>query len=762
MATNWVDEVKSGATSTGSKALSLADTSALTISNTSSDTLFQVKSDTTNGGFTSILGIEGQEGVLFLGADNGDDTSAVWQIQSDTSGNFKIGNRTLGTGSPVRGNTITDAITIDTSRNISVGVDDTGYDVKLFGDTASRYWLWDTSADGVVQRGTLTVGVDDTGHDVKFFGATSGQYMLWDESADELVLAGDSKLSFHDAAGGENIIATSDGHLEINAGTTLDITAPTVDVNASSELNIDGNVDLNGTLDVSGTLTLGNLTVTEGSDGASSRKLTVGNVEIDYDGTSDACGVLTFKEGDASFGTDRDWNIHQRKSSGNEGDLWVEYLIHGGSYKQPFKISATAGDDALVVGANGNISIAGDLTVTGADLILGADADGTDRTIVFGHSTLKSIMGIDDSADRFVINTDASFDGTIADNDFSIDASGNAYIKGDLTVTGGKLTFGNGEVFTNETDDVLYLEAPTVGVNAVAHSRNALFALIADTDSDSELRFMEGSNNKWAIGHDASASDELCWMQNAAINESTAKMKLTTSGDLSITGDLTVGGNDINFGNAGKITDGNGSFIFEDTDGSAGCVIAVDTQNAGQDSSIGFQENGVIKWVIGNDGSDSDKLKIASSSAALHTNTELSLDDSGNLTTTGAITSGAEIIGKSTMTTDTTAGANTWSAAELIGGMLLRDPAGGDRSDVTPTATQIVNAISDCAVGSSFRFHIRNTADANETITLTAGTDVTLSGTMTIAENYAKDFLAIVTNVGSPAVTIHSLGTYVW
>ena len=43
--------------------------------------------------------------------------------------------------------------------------------------------------------------------------------MLWDESADELALTGDSKLSFHDAAGGENIIATSDGHLEINAGT---------------------------------------------------------------------------------------------------------------------------------------------------------------------------------------------------------------------------------------------------------------------------------------------------------------------------------------------------------------------------------------------------------------------------------------------------------------------------------------------------------------------------------------------------------------
>jgi hypothetical protein len=38
--------------------------------------------------------------------------------------------------------------------------------------------------------GALTVGVDDTGHDVKFFGATSGKYMMWDESADTLQVEG--------------------------------------------------------------------------------------------------------------------------------------------------------------------------------------------------------------------------------------------------------------------------------------------------------------------------------------------------------------------------------------------------------------------------------------------------------------------------------------------------------------------------------------------------------------------------------------------
>jgi hypothetical protein len=34
--------------------------------------------------------------------------------------------------------------------------------------------------------GALTVGEDDTGYDVKFFGASSGSYLLWDESQDRL------------------------------------------------------------------------------------------------------------------------------------------------------------------------------------------------------------------------------------------------------------------------------------------------------------------------------------------------------------------------------------------------------------------------------------------------------------------------------------------------------------------------------------------------------------------------------------------------
>jgi len=39
---------------------------------------------------------------------------------------------------------------------------------------------------------TITVGVDDTGYDVKFFGASAGAYMLYDQSEDQLVIMGAS------------------------------------------------------------------------------------------------------------------------------------------------------------------------------------------------------------------------------------------------------------------------------------------------------------------------------------------------------------------------------------------------------------------------------------------------------------------------------------------------------------------------------------------------------------------------------------------
>ena len=113
---------------------------------------------------------------------------------------------------------------------LTVGVDDTGHDVKFFGATSGKSLLWDESADTLIvtgstsQQGAFTVGVNDTGWDVKFFGATSGAYMLWDQSTDDLVLAGAAGLVIPDGGtigsttSTDAIQISADGNVGINTG----------------------------------------------------------------------------------------------------------------------------------------------------------------------------------------------------------------------------------------------------------------------------------------------------------------------------------------------------------------------------------------------------------------------------------------------------------------------------------------------------------------------------------------------------------------
>jgi hypothetical protein len=51
-----------------------------------------------------------------------------------------------------------------------------------------------THFDNIDVDGTVNVGVDDTGYDVKFFGDTASAFMQWDASADDLILGGDAGL----------------------------------------------------------------------------------------------------------------------------------------------------------------------------------------------------------------------------------------------------------------------------------------------------------------------------------------------------------------------------------------------------------------------------------------------------------------------------------------------------------------------------------------------------------------------------------------
>tara|TARA_Y100000592_G_scaffold96639_1_gene165514 strand:+ start:3678 stop:6761 length:3084 start_codon:yes stop_codon:yes gene_type:complete len=107
-----------------------------------------------------------------------------------------------------------------------------------------------SSAGNLSITGDLTV----TGNDITFGNGativnTSADLLTITEA--EVLLPTTTKLSFHDTGGGENIVASSDGHLEVNAGTTLDLSAPTVEINGTSNgtVQIDTGADGNFNVD---------------------------------------------------------------------------------------------------------------------------------------------------------------------------------------------------------------------------------------------------------------------------------------------------------------------------------------------------------------------------------------------------------------------------------------------------------------------------------------------------------------------------------
>ena len=106
-------------------------------------------------------------------------------------------------GTAIASKVVTTDANIDTSgqRNLTItgeldaATGDFSGDVDIDG-TAN---LDVVDIDGATQIDAIvTVGVDDTGYDVKFFGATSGSHLLWDESADDLILAGAAGLILPD------------------------------------------------------------------------------------------------------------------------------------------------------------------------------------------------------------------------------------------------------------------------------------------------------------------------------------------------------------------------------------------------------------------------------------------------------------------------------------------------------------------------------------------------------------------------------------
>jgi predicted RecA/RadA family phage recombinase len=108
--------------------------------------------------------------------------------------------------------------------------------------------------------------------------------------------------------------------------------------------------------------------------------------------------------------------------------------------------------------------------------------------------------------------------------------------------------------------------------------------------------------------------------------------------------------------------------------------------------------------------------------------------------------------GSAAATSDATAGAKTVTAAELLTGVIVRDCAGGNRTDTLPTAALLVAAVPGAKVGDMLKCWYINGSDAAETITLAAGSGGAFdtnqtSASRVIAQNSSKMVHIRLTNV---------------
>ena len=190
--------------------------------------------------------------IIFKGTDGGADTTFL-TIDGSAAGAATFNDKVIATELDISGN-----MDIDGTSNLDA-----------------------VDIDGAVQiDNTVTVGVDDTGYDVKFFGATSGAYMLWDESTDDLILAGAAKLYLYDAGGGEYLSSSGSALTIASGGTAWEL--PTSDGSANQLLKTDGSGNLDWTT-VSGTITALN-------NQSANRITTIGSTTTELDGEAN----LTF------------------------------------------------------------------------------------------------------------------------------------------------------------------------------------------------------------------------------------------------------------------------------------------------------------------------------------------------------------------------------------------------------------------------------------------------------------------------------------
>ena len=156
----------------------------------------------------------------------------------------------------IDGTTNLDAVDIDGAvqidATVTVGADDQGYDVQFFGDTASAYLLWDTSADKLLTAGGAVI---DIVKDKLLIGGTAVTTTAAELNVLDAVTAGTVA-----ASKGVVVDANKDIASFRNVTLTGELDAATLDISGNADIdgttNLDA-VDIDGAVQVDATITVG-------------------------------------------------------------------------------------------------------------------------------------------------------------------------------------------------------------------------------------------------------------------------------------------------------------------------------------------------------------------------------------------------------------------------------------------------------------------------------------------------------------------------
>ena len=408
----------------------------------------------------SVIGIDDSGDVFAINTDNA--FEAANDLQIDASGHVTLGNGNLIIGPDSDGTDRTITFGHSTLKT-TIGIDDSGDVFAINTDNAfeaANDFQIDANGHITLGNGNLVIGADSDGTDrtITFGHSTLKTTVGIDDSSDVFAINTDNAFE-----------TANDLQIDTNGNVTLGNGAISVagNISGSGKGYFEKDVEIADNLKVTGSITAGATTLS-------------GKLSSSYAGTNNFEGSLLVEtdllvSGTLTAGTEfvigSDADGADRKIT--FGHSTLKSVIGIDDSGDVFAINT---DNAFETANDLQIDASGHVTLGNGNLVIGTDADGTDRTITFGHSTLKTTIGIDDDQDVFAINTDNAFE---SDNDFEIDSSGNVTLaNGAISVAGNISGSGKGyfEKDVEIADNLLVSGSITAGAATLSAKLSSSYA----------------------------------------------------------------------------------------------------------------------------------------------------------------------------------------------------------------------------------------------------------------------------------------------